>query len=235
MKSRKHLIYTALSTFTALTVTVSMIPVALAANSTKTASTAAAVTVTVPKSVDATYVMSEENNQVKITESGVYKITGSCSDGNIVVKKGTTGVTLILEDLALTSTTGATLACNKSSEATVYVVGSVSLTDAEDPADESSTDEAVADAYDGAAIKAKAGSTLTITGTGTLNVNGNAKNGIKGSDADADLAAALITVEGATVNIIAANDGINAAATWRSTAARSPSARATTRSTPTRR
>ena len=151
-----------------------------------------------------TITMSDENNDVTIKESGTYIITGTCSDGNIKVKKGTTGVVLVLKDLDLTSTTGATLSVNKGAEAKIIVSGSVKLTDAEDP-----TLEDVSDDYDGAAIKVKAGASTCITGTGTLTVNGSAKNGIKVSASEDDGNGSLV-IDGATVNITATNDAINA-------------------------
>ncbi|MBQ9721451.1 MAG: carbohydrate-binding domain-containing protein, partial [Oscillospiraceae bacterium] len=155
-----------------------------------------------------TITMSESNNDVTIKEAGTYIITGTCSDGNIKVKKGTTGVVLVLKDLDLTSTTGATLSVNKGAEAKIIVSGSVKLTDAENPADENSTDADVADAFDGAAIKVKAGASAYLTGTGTLTVNGSAKNGVKVSASD-DGNGSLV-IDGATININATNDAINA-------------------------
>lgn len=126
-------------------------------------------------------VMSESNAQVKIESAGTYLISGSCSDGNIAVKKGTTGVVLILQDLDLTSTTGATLSCNKGSEVKIIVRGDVKLTDAEDPADEESADTEVADAS-------------------------SCKNGIKVGDADTP----CFVIDGdLTINITAANDAVN--------------------------
>ncbi len=155
-----------------------------------------------------TYVMSDSNAQIKIEEAGTYIVTGSCSDGNITVKKGTTGVVLILRDLDLTSTTGATVSCNKNTEVKLIIEGSVTLTDAEDPADEESADADVADAFDGAAIKAKDGSNVYLTGDGVLNINATScKNGIKVGDADMP----SFVIDGdLTVDIAAANDGINA-------------------------
>ncbi len=150
-----------------------------------------------------TITITDENNDITIKEAGTYIITGSSSDGNITVKKGTTGVVLILEDLDLTSTTGATLSLNKESEVQVVISGNVTLTDDENPDDEDSADEKVADAYDGAAIKAKADSTVYITGDGTLTINGNAKNGIKSGDDTS------IIIDTSTLNITATNDGIN--------------------------
>jgi hypothetical protein len=156
-----------------------------------------------------TIVMSDENNQVTIKESGTYIVTGTCSDGNITVKKGTQDVVLILKDLDLTSTTGAALSLNKGTETKVVIEGNVTLTDAEDLADEETDD------FDGAVIKAKAGSSTVLTGTGTLNVNGNCKNGIKVSGTDADDTAdgygdASFVIDGSlTINVTAANDGIN--------------------------
>ena len=156
-----------------------------------------------------TIVMSDSNNEVTIKESGTYIVTGTCSDGNIKVKKGTEGVVLILKDLDLTSTTGATLSLNKGTETKVIIEGTVTLTDAEDTADEE------LDTYDGAAIKAKAGSSTVLTGTGTLNVNGSAEHGIKVSGTDADDTAdgygdASFVIDGSlTVNVTAAEDGIN--------------------------
>ena len=150
--------------------------------------------------------VTDEENEVKITESGTYIVTGSASDGSITVKKGVTGVVLILEDLDLTSTSGAAVSVNKDSEVQIVVSGSVTLTDAENPADETSENAEVADAYDGAALKIKAGSSVYLTGDGTLTVNGSAKNGIKAGDG----ASLVIDGDGLTVDITAANDGINA-------------------------
>ena len=139
-----------------------------------------------------------------INAAGTYTVTGNCSDGTITVKKGTTGVTLILSDLTLRSTTSAPLSCNKETGVTLVVTGTNTLTDAEDPANEESTDAAIADAFEGAAIKAKAGASLTITGTGVLNADGSAcKNAIKGGST------ASITVDGGmTLNLTAANTGL---------------------------
>ncbi|MBQ9057966.1 MAG: carbohydrate-binding domain-containing protein [Atopobiaceae bacterium] len=145
-----------------------------------------------------------DGTTLTIKEAGTYVVTGSCSNGNIVVKKGTTGVTLVLADLTLTSTTSAPVACNKTTEVTIQVEGTTTITDAEDPANETSTDTAVADAFEGAAIKAKSGSQLTITGSGALNINSaNCKNGIKGASE-----AAISIADSVTVNVNAANNGI---------------------------
>ena len=143
-----------------------------------------------------------EGTALTINAAGTYKITGSCSEGSITVKKGTTGVTLLLDGLDLTSTTTAPLSCNKTTEVTVYVANTASLTDDEDPANEESADAEVADAFEGAAIKVKSGASLDITGSGTLYVNGNAKNGVKGASE------AAVTVDGGTVKITAANNGL---------------------------
>ena len=145
-----------------------------------------------------------EDGTVKISESGTYIVTGYNEDGSITVTKGTTGVVLVLDNLDLTSTSGATLSINKEAEVKVIVSGDVTLTDDENPEDENSTDEAVADAFDGAAIKAKANSNVYITGDGNLTIEGNAKNGIKGGDDSS------IIIDGdLNIDIDAANDGIN--------------------------
>ncbi|MBQ9045406.1 MAG: carbohydrate-binding domain-containing protein [Oscillospiraceae bacterium] len=165
-----------------------------------------------------------------INAAGTYRIMGSCADGSITVKKGTTGVTLILDDLTLTSSATAPLSCNKATEVTLVVSGTVTLTDAEDPANETSADETVADAFEGAAIKVKSGASLLITGTGTLTADGSGcKNGIKGASTAAitvgvsasdslalNVKAAYnglasdgtLTIAGGTVNVTAGNDGV---------------------------
>ena len=157
-----------------------------------------------------TIVMSDENNSVKISKSGTYIFTGTCADGNLAVKKGTTGVVLILKDLDLTSSVGATVSLNKGTEVKVIIEGNVTLTDAEDIADEETDD------FDGAALKAKTGSSVVLTGTGTLTVNGSCKNGIKVSDLEEDDIAdgytnASFVIDGRdlTIDITAEGDGIN--------------------------
>ena len=145
-----------------------------------------------------------ENSEVTISSSGTYIVTGSSEEGSITVKKGTTGVVLVLDDLDLSSSSGAVLSINKQAEVQVIISGTVNLTDNENPDDENSTDEAVADAFDGAAIKIKADSVVFLTGDGTLNINGKAKNGIKAGDDSS-----LIIGGDLELNIEAVNDGIN--------------------------
>ena len=150
--------------------------------------------------------MSSDNNEIKIDSSGTYLITGSCSDGSITVKKNTSDVVLILEDLTLSSSTGAPLSLNKYSEVKLVINGNVTLTDNENPDDENSTDTDTADNYDGACIKAKDGSQVFVTGNGTLTLKGNAKNGIKIGGDDTP---SFVMDMGGTVNITASNDAIN--------------------------
>ncbi len=131
-------------------------------------------------------------------------VTGSCSEGSIVVKKNVSDVVLIFDDLTLTASSTAPVVIGKSSTVTIHLEGTSTLTDAEDPDDETSTDTTVADAFEGACIKVKSGAAVTFCGTGTLNINGTAKNGIKGG-----ATASLIFYDsGATYNVTAANNGI---------------------------
>lgn len=144
-----------------------------------------------------------DGTDLKITAAGTYVVTGSCSEGSITVKKGTTGVTLVLNNLTLASSATAPLSCNKTTEVNLILEGTNTLTDNEDPANEESTDAEVADAFEGAALKVKSGSSLTISGTGTLTADGSScKNAIKGA------ATAVITVESGTINAKAANNGL---------------------------
>ncbi len=146
-----------------------------------------------------------DGTELEITASGVYTLKGVCARGGVTVKKGVTGVTLILDGLTLTNDSGAALTLNKESEATVWLVGTSTLTNDEDPTNETSADAAVAEAFEGAAVKVKADAKLTFDGSGTLNVKGNAKNGVKAGDN-----AVLSFADGVTLNITAAHDGVNA-------------------------
>ena len=170
-----------------------------------------AVSLTADEENAETIEMSDENSSVKITEAGTYIITGSCSDGSITVKKETAGVILILRDLTLSSSSGAPLSLGKGSEVKVIAEGSVTLTDAENPEDENSADADTADAFDGAVIKAKAGSSVCLTGSGNLTLDASScKNGIKISSEDEEYGIPAFTIDGdLTISITAANDAVN--------------------------
>ena len=109
-----------------------------------------------------------DGTEFTITGSGTYVFSGSCSNGNIVVKKGLTDVTVVFNGLKLTSTTTAPF--NAKSDTDVKLV----LADG--------TTNSLADT-DRDAEKPKAcinsSGDLTITGGGSLTVTGNNKQGIK--------------------------------------------------------
>ncbi|MBQ7714465.1 MAG: carbohydrate-binding domain-containing protein [Clostridia bacterium] len=117
---------------------------------------------------------------LSITAAGVYTVTGSCSEGSIEIAKSVSGVTLILDSLTLSSSATAPIVIKKTAEATIHLTGTSTLTDNEDPANETSSDPTVSEAYEGAVIKVKSGASLTFCGDGNLNIVANSKNGIKG-------------------------------------------------------
>ena len=145
-----------------------------------------------------------------VSESGVYRLSGSCADGSVTIKKGTTDVTLILDNLTLTSTDTAPITCGKSSQVTIEAAaGTVNaLSDSEQnngdtyPANENA---------ENAVLKCKDGSQVTLCGTGSLTLTANGKNGIKsGASTDEDGEASL-TIRELTLTIHApVNDAINA-------------------------
>lgn len=134
-----------------------------------------------------------DGTAISITEAGTYVLSGACADGSVTVKKGVTGVTLVLDGLDLTSTTTSPITINKSAEATLLAAAGSENTvaDSADANDES------------AAIKVKTGGTLTLGGTGSLTVDGNYKNGIKGA------AQSSITVDELVLTIDAVDDGLS--------------------------
>mgnify|MGYP000163926017 CR=1 FL=1 len=151
-----------------------------------------------------------DGTALTITSSGTYPVSGSCADGSIKVKKGTTGVTLVLDGLTLTSENTAAITCGKSSEVTILVSNGTenSLSDTEQNNDDNYPENENAE---NAVIKCKDGSTVTLCGDGELTITANGKNGIKsGATTDEDGEASL-TIRDLTLNIDApVNDAINA-------------------------
>lgn len=134
-----------------------------------------------------------DGTDVSITAAGTYVFSGDCDNGSITVKKGVTGVTIVLNGLTLTNDDSAAITLNKTAEASLIAAAGTTNTVADT---EGSDDE-------NAAVKVKSGAALAIGGTGTLTVDGNAKNGIKGA------ADAVITVAEVKLNINAVNDGLS--------------------------
>ena len=134
-----------------------------------------------------------DGTDVSITAAGTYVFSGDCDNGSITVKKGVTGVTIVLNGLTLTNDDSAAITLNKTAEASLIAAAGTTNTVADTA---SSNDE-------NAAVKVKSGATLAIGGTGTLTVDGNAKNGIKGA------ADAVISVDEVARTIEAENDGLS--------------------------
>ena len=134
-----------------------------------------------------------DGTDVSITAAGTYVFSGDCDNGSITVKKGVSGVTIVLNGLTLTNADSAAVTLNKTAEASLIAAAGTTNTVADTAG---ANDE-------NAAVKVKSGAALAIGGTGTLTVDGNAKNGIKGA------ADAVITVAEGKLNINAVNDGLS--------------------------
>ena len=151
-----------------------------------------------------------DGTALTIDKAGTYLLTGQCADGSVKVAKGTTGVTLVLSGLELTSQTTAPIVCGKSSKVTIMAAEGTenTLEDTENNSDDLGSLDA-----ENAVIKCKDGSQVTLQGGGTLNILAKGKNGIKSGATTQAEGEASLTVQELTLNIEAPNnDGINAEA-----------------------
>ena len=160
------------------------------------------------------YTFSDTDNALTIKSAGTYVVSGTCSNGTIVVKKNVTGVTLVLNGLTLSASATAPITCNKGSGVTIYAAAGTTNTLSDDQYnnDDIYTDETLYPDIENAVIKCKDGSNVTICGTGTININAYGKNGVKGGadlyeeDTDGNatftlLSTASLTIKDVTLNV----------------------------------
>lgn len=103
-----------------------------------------------------------------IKESGTYVFSGSCSDGNIEIKKELTDVTVVFNGLNLTSKTTAPFNAKSDTDVTVILASGSSNSLADVDRDAEKPKSCMNSSGD-----------LTIAGRGMLSVTGNNKQGIK--------------------------------------------------------
>ena len=149
-----------------------------------------------------------DGTALTITSSGTYTVSGSCADGSIKVKKGTTGVTLVLDGLTLTSENTAAITCGKSSEVTILVSNGTenSLSDTEQNNDDNYPENENAE---NAVIKCKDGSLVTLCGDGELTITANGTIDAYSSAGDGFDSNGELTITGDTVIVWTANTADN--------------------------
>ena len=135
------------------------------------------------------------SNVVTLNSETEYKLSGTCSECQIVVNKEIT-TTITLDSISIDNSKTGPFVIKKNSVVNLVLNGESTIIDKE-------TDETLDD-YEGAGIKFKSGSSLTISGSGTLNVNGNIKNGIKGASTS------ILIINGGTFIINAVNNALAA-------------------------
>lgn len=127
-----------------------------------------------------------------ISQSGVYHITGSLSDGNITIDSGASGeVKLILDNVSIANSSGPAISCISGDELLIELVGQNTLADG-------ATYSADLDEDIKGAIYSK--SDLSFRGDGSLTVAANYQDAIVGKDD--------IKFSSGAYNISAVDDGI---------------------------
>ncbi|GAB7103120.1 carbohydrate-binding domain-containing protein [Streptomyces phaeofaciens JCM 4814] len=132
-----------------------------------------------------------DGSTVTITSGGTYRISGTLTDGRLVVDAADATVTLVLDGARISSSKGAAVAATAVDRLVVVLAdGSTNtLSDAGSYADGAEADAALFSAGD-----------LTVAGGGTLTVKGNGNDGIVSKDG--------LVVASGTVTVTAADDGI---------------------------
>lgn len=133
---------------------------------------------------------------VTITEPGTYRVSGTLTDGQLVVDSAGDGtVQVILDGASITSTTSAAINVANATEVVVELAAGTSnrLVDASQYV----YPDAETDEPDAALFSA---SDLVIAGTGSLAVDGNAYDGIASKD--------TLVIRSGTITVDAVDDGI---------------------------
>ncbi len=139
--------------------------------------------------------VSIEGSTVTITSGGSYTLSGTLTDGAVIVDAGDDDVVVSLNGVDITNTNGSALAIMSADEATV-VLGDGTTNSLADGAvyafPDAETDEPNAALYSAA--------DLTIAGAGALDVTANYNDGVTSKDG-------LVIVSG-TIDVQAVDDGI---------------------------
>lgn len=156
--------------------------------------------VAAPDLTNATEITLSGTDDVTITDGGVYVLTGTLTDGRVLVNAPDADVTLVLQSADITCTDSSALYIYKAANVLVYLPdGTASTLTDGSSYDDSDSFSSADDEEPNACLYSK--SDLVIAGGGTLTVTGNANNGITGKD--------TLKIEGTAVNVTAANHGIN--------------------------
>lgn len=148
-------------------------------------------------SVDAVSIetASDGSDLIRITGSGRYQLTGTLTDGQILIDSGDAEVTIILNGVDLTSSTSAPLVVEQSARTSIVLAtGSVNqLADADTyvyPDTDTDEPNAALFSFDD----------LSISGDGALTVIGNSNDGIASKDE--------LWISGGQITVVALDDGI---------------------------
>ena len=131
------------------------------------------------------------DKSLSISESGIYHLTGSIDDGQIVVDAGIGEVKLILDNVHVNNTTGPAILAKNAENLVIELVGGNYLMDGD-------SYDANYDQDVNGVIYSKAD--LAFCGNGTLNINANFGDGIVGKDD--------VVFRDGTYKVIAKDDGI---------------------------
>lgn len=156
--------------------------------------------VAAPDLTNATEITLSGADDVTITDSGVYVLTGTLTDGRVLVNAPGADVTLVLQNADITCTDSSALYIYKAASVLVYLPdGTASTLTDGSSYDYGDSFSSAADEEPNACLYSK--SDLVIAGGGTLTVTGNANNGITGKD--------TLKIEDTAVSVTAANHGVN--------------------------
>lgn len=140
--------------------------------------------------------ISDENNEIKIEKAGTYHLTGTTTNGTVIIDAGSEDtVRLILDNVDIT--------CENSSPIYVKNAKKVIITLAENSVN--TLIDGTEYVYDDTANEEPDGTLfskddLTINGSGTLNIKANFKDGIVSKDG--------LVITNGNINVEAADDGI---------------------------
>lgn len=134
----------------------------------------------------------ESDKTVKITDAGVYELSGKCSDCKIFIEADKNAeITLLLNNAELTSKNGAVIDCESAKTLTIFSKDGTknALSDSESYASDDEADAAVFTRSD-----------LEFKGAGELNIESKFGDAVKCKDA--------LSIDESSLTIIAADDGI---------------------------